>query len=1476
MAHTQQQTGAGRDPFARFFNDVVSNPSGMVALTPIQKFLVGSGYMTFREKLKDAFTGKSNADPEDLLKLGSPSVDPSSTNSLEYEAIGEELISVHSSYLLAMLCTLHEEIIFFVHPSQYQDLLNDYEEVSVKVINVYGKVQTLQIKRYTGLKHPHWLGKAFMCGETQQKALRKCPDTAMDWMTKVYNPYYPVAKGKGFLSLMPPPEDPKCDGFLDQVRRTRMEAVSFAQGNGGPLYFFPQKQWSLSFLFACFCQREVQMLLLPSRYKPTADLLTPWDSHQTLTDLDRFMYIYGYTLWYKEKRSIPPLAARAKILLLEQWQDPIWIDLYKDEYQENLFELAYSRLMGARPAGGLTPLLIIPQLITHQSRAQFKYRDSVLDYSKYLSETRNPATRLDMPVDLQAIIPDLDYIRSPYYRPNLANPLRVNEYQNLFYQAHGRYRRDFPSELQMMEGNVPPMPAAPSAQDARVGINPPVEEMMGSNAIDSSAADLLPSAVSPELIAAGGVLIDLKELIYKRWFNMGEPLVFDFQKAHGDCIAAISYGWGCFNPYGKIYAAYHERFSGDFEMQIRMIGAAIFRGMIQVAVFPDKRASLTDYNILDGQRLQDHLIGANSTGSIAYRLKFTHDMKYFWRTEADLAGFQQTIALMVYINLINPFGNEASNVQIQILTRCAENFKFALPKLIATDHSSKVVVVPSDRLLPLVGKTIKEVVNEELGQDVSVYNQHGQFNELLLTTDGRMYPNPMIQNMDFLSPTTRIDYFSTSTTEGWQQLVSGFPLGESLTYVEAGNAGRPDDIKSPPKWYNRNSAAYSGIWQGNSGIGAIEETFYFDPDNVAPGTWDISKWTPNPFIIFMKDGTFPKASESYQVDALTPIFNHANSIAGAGIWTKDSYKEFEDPNHVSELLIQQFPNSHVSYAVLERSFYLTIRGVTTSSIALNNKSGQFEHTNMYGSAVHTEGFYTEESDWFTPSHLVYKVVSSAGTGFLYVTLFSEFGPFALADLGFEYWDAEVAGATETISGTLVWQGDGTLITSPTEPDRFISASSSIIWPTNVHMAYRDLPDLAGLWTVPSVTYAQYQNLPGSFISAGFTYDSPYPSIESPNPVGYEPTLMSLLVRAIRRRAPDIDGVVDLSLVNPDFGLVAVTLRLDLSTGAAFINTTLPSTELDRWSHAVYAADASKLYINLAAIKAKGQFLPLTDVNTWRPSSTTTTEDVLDALSPSEIAEFFERRVRPTLPRSKRIVAPHPAVLHAAIAGATVGGGLLSGIGQGLGNLGNMWYQEHMQQNYFNQQNYLQANAFIQQQDMAKLNAGLWLDNNKAFSEFSSDLAYQNRIRNFNLAGNLTPAAQHMLGRRAGGGTGRYINFGDIVGESSTDEERGFSNAHSGWVSKQQNYYNAYRTEQAARTAPTSEGAPAATTQNEIVSSPVSSSLPPVQSEAAGVEFGDTQSLNSVSSSGVEFSGENVKWSKNPIYEPPEVSPQTLN
>lgn len=1302
---TQEKSVRG-DPFADHFRDVCVVDTRLVHLSEAKALLFKHAFKCFYQQLKDVFTGVANADPDFLQTLMSPPPNVS-TNLQCYQALGEELIIVHASYLLMLLATLHEEIVFFIHPGQYPELLANYEEVSIKVLNHQGKIQTLQIKRYTGTKYPHWLGKAFMCGETIQRAMRKTPQESMEWVSSVYSPIYPVSSDKGMLAFNPPPEDFVNDGFLDEVRRSRLEAFSFLQNSNGNLpYFHSSNQWSLSYLFAGFVQRELQLLLCKVP-KPAdgENLLTCMDQHTFLDAIDQYRFVSYMVKLPSDDPSVLEL-----LECMKTWE--IW---------ERICDVES----------------IPPPTLKEYSG---------MWYALFSFSNRREIARRHKAYPITSIF-----------------TTRGAEVASLSIVAQGkkRLKASLLAESQMMEGVVPPAPPAPTPQDTRVGLNPPVEEMMASNSIDTSAADLLPSALNPSLIKAGGVLVDLKAMIYGRFINLGEPIVFDYQQSHGKCIASISYGPDCFNPYGKIYSNFHRRFAGDFIVQLRVIGAAMFRGCLQVAVFEDKRASAADYNIVDGQRFQDHLLNANSTGSISYRLKFTHKNLYYWETAADLAGSQQTIAVMVYIGLINPFANEGSNVQFQMLTRCAENFIFALPTTISSNVQATSVVVPSDRLVSFIGKTVRQLIEEEVGQVVDIAGSANQHQTLRLFTDGRQYPCSMFQKMDFFKLQQRISW-----NNAYIQRIS---ITGGLRYFKRTlGSGRPT-LAGDPAYKELSSyiqGAYQQDYDGDFGVCGPGLEQWWDPREGVED-YDMSQTTIKPYVFYRKDGAWPATTGTVH-DAFQLLFPSDH-------WMREFdnefyYDFFSDTNQVVTALLEMFPGAHISYLAHIPKGSVQFFGYTTTSVAWYVTGSAVYESKAFGAVVPVDMCF--DFDNLDPqlelNCNVYKIVSGAGTGYLYINVLNYSAKLFQWPLRYEYLQEGVG--TAGGFGTLIWDKDGQYIQPPPGQDRIQQASQNLIFPTRCHLV-DEYPDLYGEWIVPSIVDSQYQNLPSGFLTAGFAFDIPYPVTTGFSQVGHDPTVMSLLVRAIKRKAPEVDGVVDLSLVNPDFGIVVAVLRINMNTGAAFVNTNLTSTDLERFAHAVYAADADKLYVSLAAIKQTGQFLPQTDVETWLRSDVAVAENILEGMTTQQLEDLSKSFTAVHHRRTGRTLAML-SVEGQAMAGAVVGGGLLSGLGEGLGALGNMYYQQQMQQNMFSQQQLLQSNMFGQQEKMAYLNSDLWLNNQQDLALFKSNLLYQDKIKYQNLAGNLTPAAQAALGTEARKGQSPYVSFNDVIGESSTDDKPG--------------------------------------------------------------------------------------------------------
>lgn len=1290
-----QAVKAANDPFLFLFQKVSIQPSAIKHLDWAKQYLIGTAFLTFRDRLKDIFTGKRNMTPAEITHLSGlcPS-DPGTTNTQFYKAIGQQLISVHSSYLLMLLNTLHEELIFFIHPGQYGELLANYEEVSVKVLNHQGKFQTLQIKRYTGTKYPHWLGKAFFCGETQQRALQKFPDTSLEWMKKAYDTYYPVSKGTGYLSFLPPPEDPQHDGYMDELRRARTEGFSFLQNsNSLPLYFYSGNQFSLSLIFAAFVQRELQLLLYSSvESNPGEGRIACTDQHQFLTNGERF--------WFAAMLTAESLTEDTQLALkgiLKTWKF-----VSEEQSCDNLSLFQIHALFTLDPE----PVLPLSAL------------------------------------DLNVVEECSEKVRLICFQPSSVRTQRETV--------------GLSATLQMMEGASPPAPPPATPQDTRIGLNPPVEEMMGANSVDTSVADLLPTALNPNLIKAGGVLVDLKTLIYSRMFNLGEPIIFDYEKAHNSTLAVVSYGPNCFNPYGRVYSQFHRRFAGDFYVQIRMIGAAMFRGMLQVAVFEDKRATAADYNIVDGQRFQDHLLGANTTGSITYRLKFTHKVNYFWENEADLAGYQQTIALMVYINLINPFSNSESNVSLQLLSRCAENFIFALPTTVASNLAERQVVVPSDRLAPFVGKTIMEIVQEECGQEVKIPSSLDTHSELHLVTDGLQYPTVMIQNMDLFGSAQRYTSLLTRTANEPRLEITGAPF---QVKHELGNFSRFPYSEHVRVSVNDagDQAPFTAAYLGSCGMLGYAKHQILPVDQ-----YHIDETPLNPFCLYKVDGVFPTAQEtidsnlgwcfpgSAQISTLPPDM----SIYG-------------DPLRITDELLKLFPASHVSYfEYIPDDIILQLNGFSSCCIAFTIQSdgtaGPFYQYGVVTELQHDSGV-GDDRFWQPKAH-VFKVVTSAGTGFLYLYYFTPAGAFYDMPLIVSMLKTD---SNLSEPGVMRWGTDGgPLRPPPWQPNADLDASMSFVFPTSVSMNATKKPDLSVTWTVPSQVTSQYQNLFTGFVAAGFTKSIPFPNPTPQFQIGYDPTVMSLLLRAIRRNAQEIDGVVDLALVDPDFGQVAVTLRINTNTGASYINLPLGTGNLSDYAARVYPADASKLYISIASIKSTGQYLTPTIVENWNNSSVNLKfNQIFEGMTSEQLAELLKPSPLPAPAKPSRRLALFSGTMQAAIGGAMVGGGLLSGLGEGLSSLGNMWFQQNMQSNYFNQQQLLQGQAFDQQKAMAQLNSALWFDNQTSLLDYKSNLNYENTIRYQNLAGKLTSASQQTAGSQARGDASGYVTFDDVTGES---------------------------------------------------------------------------------------------------------------
>jgi hypothetical protein len=272
--------------------------------------------------------------------------------------------------------------------------------------------------------------------------------------------------------------------------------------------------------------------------------------------------------------------------------------------------------------------------------------------------------------------------------------------------------------------------------------------------------DLNPSG-PPNMLSAGAVTFDLKDLVYNQFIDCDKMFQFGDDQEPGKIIFQIPYDplSDFCNPYIKQYVNMHERFAGNLQFRITVVGNQTFSGLVGISWQPRKVVG-TDILISESMKFnyQGHNINQPLNG-----IHILHDARQdkFWRKvhDRDPKELDERPHLVGYITMtaVSPL-KEGIKVRIRIASKLLPNFQVSLPIIPGKAsgigaEAQGVAALSLDRVVgaPVVPTLARPLYPEatafRLVIDGNTYFKQPQFSTSDLCVSGFRFP-PQIENSE--------------------------------------------------------------------------------------------------------------------------------------------------------------------------------------------------------------------------------------------------------------------------------------------------------------------------------------------------------------------------------------------------------------------------------------------------------------------------------------------------------------------------------------------------------------------------------------------------------------------------------------------------------------------------------------------------------------------------------------------------------
>jgi hypothetical protein len=213
------------------------------------------------------------------------------------------------------------------------------------------------------------------------------------------------------------------------------------------------------------------------------------------------------------------------------------------------------------------------------------------------------------------------------------------------------------------------------------------------SSLEVGPVQTLNPAGAPNMLSVGGILFDIKTLIYTQYLDAGQQWTMSEAVPTGGILFQIGYGvlTPFVNAYIKAYALLHERFTGIIMYKLMVVGNQILSGMLGVC-WHEKKVEGNTISLAEAQKVSSSLKGVNLPYNEVHALFDARDTKFYRKMEDEInADLSDRPHLVVFagMSFYNPYRDDALvrvRVQSKLSTGGREDgfapaFLFSLPTI---------------------------------------------------------------------------------------------------------------------------------------------------------------------------------------------------------------------------------------------------------------------------------------------------------------------------------------------------------------------------------------------------------------------------------------------------------------------------------------------------------------------------------------------------------------------------------------------------------------------------------------------------------------------------------------------------------------------------------------------------------------------------------------------------------------------------
>lgn len=247
----------------------------------------------------------------------------------------------------------------------------------------------------------------------------------------------------------------------------------------------------------------------------------------------------------------------------------------------------------------------------------------------------------------------------------------------------------------------------------------------------------------PNMISAGAIGFDIKDLAYNQFIDCDKQYTFTDDTTDGSIIFQIPYDptseW--MNPYAKAYISLHERYAGPLRFRFTVVGNQTFSGFLALCWQPQKTQGNT-IKISEAMKYNYIAESINQPFSCIFDLNDARkDM--FWRSLHDVKDVDQRPHLVCFVMLtaVSPL-KTGITIRIRIGSILHKTFQVANPLVSPPKVTDEPMGLYTNDVTRLLGQPVVPILARPMYPDAK------QFHMVL---DGNTYFNsPLYNTSDFI------------------------------------------------------------------------------------------------------------------------------------------------------------------------------------------------------------------------------------------------------------------------------------------------------------------------------------------------------------------------------------------------------------------------------------------------------------------------------------------------------------------------------------------------------------------------------------------------------------------------------------------------------------------------------------------------------------------------------------------------------